>query len=489
MMTSFGRQEGAKRRIRLSTSLPDAKRHETVVVSPKQHDQNPKSLKLQRLPFFAFVLLILVYCCIMCMHRSCRLHFSQDYNNANARQQTRTLQQQQLSITPSSVNINHDQMLHVIQTRFMQHQSHLTELGFARLALFEAFCLPSIMGQTSNNFLWIIRVDPNLNEEILGRMKERFGSKENIILLGSNHNPEGMGRDNTDFDHFLGIERSNEHDSGIVFSGNVTLLREAFERSAASSSSVLLETRLDADDALHKMYVEFIQNQAHKYLMSNYVGEDTSDQIWRMWCIHSNVEWHPLNPYPVSTDEASTGDKSKEEGYLLMYSDKSICTTPGLTFGYGFGTTRSSILEGRRLKHSDIVSTIAHCDGDQKLKCVSRLKELSPGALRARTATSAGMVNIITGDDHLDQSSNGLKQKKGNKQLMQQLSQQDFLWEGVERLFSVTKASARDTRSLIVSRMKFIAADNLRGLCTPGHSCKENGKVLLSAILKQHEDE
>ncbi len=416
----------------------------------------------------------------MCIHRSCQLNFTRDVI-ANERQQTHTLQKQK-SITQTDVNnMNRNRIVHVIQTRFMQHQSHLIELGFARLTLFETFCLPSMLAQTSNNFLWIIRVDPKLNDEILGRIKERIAHRDNIILLGSNHNPEGMGRDNTDFDHFLGLERNhNELESGIVFSGNVTLLQEAFEISAASSSSVLLETRLDADDALHKMYVEFIQNQAQQYLLS-------SDQIWKMWCIHSNIEWHPLNPFPVPTDEEPTDNELKEEGYLLMYSDKSICTTPGLTFGYGMGTTRSSILDGRRLKHSDIVATISRCNDDHKLNCVSRLKELSPGALRARTATSAGMVNIVTGDDRLDQISNGLKQRKDNKQLIQQLKQQDFLWEGVERLFSVTKPSARDVRSYLVSRMNYIAADNLKGLCTPGHSCKENGKVLLTTIMKQNE--
>ncbi len=476
-------QTGAKRRIRLvgqPLSSPDTKRHETVFVSPKQHD--PTSLKLQRLPFYAWLLLMLVYCCIMCIHRSCQFHCSRDRDIiANARQLTRTLQQQQNS-APTAVHMNRNRIVHVIQTRFMQHQSHLLELGFARLALFETFCLPSLLAQTSNNFLWVIRVDPKLNDEIIGRIKQRISHRNNIILLGSNHNPEGMGRDNCDFDQFLGPER-NQNDNeqaGIVFSGNVTLLKEAFEISADSSSSILLETRLDADDALHKMYVEFIQNQAQQYLFS-------SDQIWKMWCIHSNIEWHPLNPFPVSAAEESTENERKEEGYLLMYSDKGICTTPGLTLGFGIGTTRSSILDGKRLKHSDIVKTIPGCNDVHKLNCVSRLEELSPGALRARTATSAGMVNIVTGDDRLDQISNGLKQRKGNKQLIQQLTQQDFLWEGVERLFSVTKSSARDVRSYLLSRMNYIATDNLKGLCTPGHSCKENGKVLLNTIIKQNE--
>jgi hypothetical protein len=466
-----------RRNIRLSPSLDAAankpKRHETGLTLTK-HNQ-PRLSKLQRLPFFVWVLLIFLYCYIMlCTHRSFLMSTS---HNANAVQQT-----MQRS-TPTVINSNQNRIVHVIQTRFMQHQSHLLELGFARLVLFETFCLPSMLEQTSQNFVWIIRVDPSLNEEIIGKMRQLVGGRENILLLGSNHNPEGMGRDNADFERFLGLERNKPQSTGMVLSGNVTLVRGAFERSAASYSSVLLETRLDADDALHMMFVELIQNQAKQYLMRNYVGGEPSDQIWRLWCIHSIVEWHPLNPYPVSTDEASTDDKSNEEGYLLMFSDRQICATPGLTFGYGFAATRSSIVGGNRLKHNDIVGAIAQCDNGVEVKCASRLTELSPGALRARTATSAGMVNIITGDDLIDQSSNGLKQKS-NKQLKRQFFQQGILWKGVGRLFSVTKSSARETRSFIVSRMKYIAADNLRGLCTPGHSCKENGKAVLNAIIK-----
>ena len=463
---------GAKRRVRLSSSSPYGGRRETVTVNPKQQNQTAKASKLKRFPFHMWALLISLYCCIVCLHRS----FLRIATRVPATSQEAVLMQNnKSSSTPTALDVRQGRIVHVIQTRFMQHQPNLIELGFARLALFETFCLPSILGQTGQNFVWIIRVDPNLNEEILKRIRHRISHRENIILIGSNHNPEGMGRDNSDFDHFLGAGRNENESTGKVLGGNATYMKEVFESSAERSTTVLLETRLDADDALHKMYVEFVQNQAQQYLMRN--------SVWRVWCAHSTAEWHPLNPFPVSSNNGVYYDeKVREEGYLLMYSDKGICATPGLTFGYGFNTNRANVLQGRRLRHSDIVTTIPHCDNSVVLECVSRLTALSPGALRARTATSAGMVNIITGNDGLDQRNNGLKQQNANEQLLQQSSKQDLLWKGVGRLFSVTKSSVRDIRTLIVSRMKYIAIENLKGLCTPGHSCKENGKFLLSAI-------
>ena len=76
------------------------------------------------------------------------------------------------------------ELVHVIETRFMQEQYSLLELGLARLALFESFCLPSILTQTNGNFLWIIRADPNLHPLIVKRMQELLKGKPNFILMG-----------------------------------------------------------------------------------------------------------------------------------------------------------------------------------------------------------------------------------------------------------------------------------------------------------------
>lgn len=57
-----------------------------------------------------------------------------------------------------------NEIIHVIHSRFMQNQANLTALLPARLHQFVAFCLPAIVGQKSQNFIWVIKIDPALAE-------------------------------------------------------------------------------------------------------------------------------------------------------------------------------------------------------------------------------------------------------------------------------------------------------------------------------------
>ena len=53
---------------------------------------------------------------------------------------------------PDDIDTDADQdMLHVMTTRFMQNQPTLVNLAKARLLLFEAFCLPTVINQNVSN--------------------------------------------------------------------------------------------------------------------------------------------------------------------------------------------------------------------------------------------------------------------------------------------------------------------------------------------------
>ena len=139
----------------------------------------------------------------------------------------------------------------------MQFQPNLLHLGHARLALFETFCLPSMLSQTNQNFLWVIRTDPDLNPELLQQLIRLLEGRPNFILLGSTDNPPGFSRYelNRPFDEYLFARvKANITLSGLsenkvrefqesmkkygmqsdakatVFSGNLTLLEQAYER-------------------------------------------------------------------------------------------------------------------------------------------------------------------------------------------------------------------------------------------------------------------
>jgi hypothetical protein len=379
----------------------------------------------------------------------------------------------------NAVEIQFTELVHVVETRFMQQQSRLLELGFARLALFEAFCLPSMLSQTNKNFLWIIRADPNLHPSIVDRLQILLRGRQNFILIGSNDNPEGFGRPTPKlpFDMFLRLDNI----TAPVWNGNISLAEEAYERSAAGA--VLLETRLDSDDGLNNDFIERVQEEARKNLMVD--NNNKSQDLWRLWCIDSRIEWHPLNPFP-RRPETEAANKSFPEGYLVYYGEKG-CSTPGLTFGYGHGASRESInsaLGISHLRHDEITKKIRICNkkhDEVEVECVSRLTELKPGAVRARTTTSAGMSNVITGHRDIDKR-NGFSHISKNKNFIAQLSKQDTFWAGLRSWLSVSIQDAQYARSIILGRMQEIAQDNLKGQCTGGHSCKNATQSILGRL-------
>ena len=151
---------------------------------------------------------------------------------------------------------------------------------------------------------------PTLRDKLI----KSLHGKPNYILLGSNYNPEGFGRQNSDsYDEFL-REDSHKDVSGTaqILSGNITLVEQAFMKS--NNGGILLETRLDADDGLHRDFVKTVHSEARHLA-------ESGEELWRIWCINYNVEWHPLDPFPM---DASVKNRKGDEGYLVMYSDPNI---------------------------------------------------------------------------------------------------------------------------------------------------------------------
>lgn len=457
-------------------------------------------LLLRRVPLSVWFISIAMYCCIMYLRMDAHQLPIQNKNDdslrrhlnnspTSERSQTtitehETIPVEKFDIKPEPLRAagtdrkqQLDKIVHVVETRFMQKQSRLLELGFARLALFEAFCLPSMLAQTNKDFVWIIRADPELHPSIVFRLQQLLEGRDNFILIGSNDNPEGYGRPKIPFESFL----RKDNNATTVWSGNISLAEEAYDLSA--DGAVLLETRLDSDDGIHINFIQMVQEEARKNLLIDNSNQ-TSDH-WRLWCIESRIEWHPLSPFP-ETPEILAANETSPNGYLVYYSEKG-CSTPGLTFGYGAEASRDS-LGFDHLRHDEIAAKIAKCnkhsDGPE-VKCVSRLSDLKPGAIRARTTTSAGMANVITGNEELDKK-NPLK-RLSKKEYIQQYFEQQKLWNGAKHLLKISSHSVQFARSIIVERMQEIAADNLSGQCTAGHSCKKGTKKMLESLAQASE--
>ena len=62
--------------------------------------------------------------------------------------------------------------------------------------------------------------------------------------------------------------------------------------------------------------------------------------------------------------------------------------------------------------------------------------------------------------------------------------EQEELWKSTHTAFSVSMTDVRNTRKWILSRASEIAAENLSGQCTKGHSCKEEAKAGLENLIQ-----
>lgn len=318
-----------------------------------------------------------------------------------------------------------DSIVHVIQTRFMQMQPNLVALANARLLLFQAFTLPSIQQQSNTRFLWIIRTDPGLNANTMERLKRLVESVPTAVLVASNQNPEG----------FRGTAIDDITEKSILV-GSLRLVR-AFHKAAETRR--LLETRLDADDALSLDFCATIQELGRTQLLSG----------WRIWCAERHMEWQYISPWAQGT---------------LLGLQTGQCVTPGLTYGYAPGATRSDITI--RNNHASLHKRLTPCTDDLMSSCLARIGRV-PVALRARTPTSAGMERI--------QNDVSLPEAWRDAQ--------PALWRAVPKIFGIQQDSLRRTRSELALFMPSIIQDALNGQCTKGHSCKKSSKLVLESIL------
>ena len=371
-------------------------------------------------------------------------------------------------------------LIHIVQSRFMQEQGPLETLGMARLKLFESFCLPSMVQQTSQNFFWIIKTDPQFTTTAaFGRLVELVEPYDNIYLVASNTNYvfgnaglEGSWRDGKEA---LDLLQSK------IYSGNMTKLKAAM---ALRQVRPILETRLDADDGLHTKFIEYIQTEALFRLRPNDDMDDSSVPNWLYWCSRRHIEWHSSTDGSLSKEQ-ETNAGSPEFGYMNMVQHDKICVTPGVTIGYNTMDDDNIVdvpLYGHDVLYKRVFnssSCYSSGDGDDndsdedgtaspRGPCLELIEDFLFMAIRSRTWTSTGM-------DKVDLPSVDV--------LVQDEDFTEKLWRVSEYAFGVTKTSVMKTQDFLVSNKRAIAAENLLGQCTTGHSCKGSAKEKLRKIV------
>lgn len=352
-------------------------------------------------------------------------------------------------VKPSSIDVWKQEwnssLIHIIHTRFMQEQANLTTLGEARLHLFRVFCLPTMVQQSSQNFVWIVKTDPNLPASLLQALWHELSPYPNIYLVGSlnnfriNHHFPGAWRDGAEP---LDLSRSR------VYTGDRRRLELAM---ALEGALPVLETRLDADDGLHVNFVHALQEMALRTF------ETQTHLRWTYWCARRHMEWHWIDL--AVTDPRKVTDYAFGVLYGTRHED--FCITPGITVGFPVGIRESDV---PIYAHDKIVITIRDeltpdegCGLEKPVQCLQFIENFVFCALRSRTPTSAGMLNVQALDSEIVAPNTWLNYA---------------YWEKIHESFGLKRERMRQMNQFLVENLVEIARENLMGQCTTGHSCK-----------------
>jgi hypothetical protein len=260
-----------------------------------------------------------------------------------------------------------------------------------------------------------------------------------------------------------------------VVSGSFALVQSYHEM---AQTHVVLETRLDADDALSLTFVDKIQRRAHKIWVAKKDEEVVRPEVaannsdWRVWCPGPHINWHFYSPW----------DSKSMTGSLIPMST-TACITPGLTFGF---QVNGKFVDIGVRQHHKFHSHLKTCE-ERPTRCLERLSGGDDGeavALRARAPTSAGMKDVVptTMTNTTIGTSKDLKNalRRGPEE---EESQQSQYWASLPKFFGLNPASIWAMRFRMEANLPAMVADGLIGQCTGGHSCKDSSTVALRSLL------
>lgn len=349
-------------------------------------------------------------------------------------------------------------LIHIVNTRFMQFQGSLTTLGRARLLQFLTFSLPSIIHQSTQQFFWIIKTDPEFTDtDVFREMIEAVQAYPNIYLVASNTNflihpdQRGSWRDGLE-----GIDLL----SSKIYTGDIFKLKQAI---ALREERPVLETRLDADDGLHNLYLETLQTVAKERFADG--SPNGMELKWLYWCPRMHIEWHPSHNSSAS-DEDPTDHPA---GYLKPIRHSKLCITPGITAAYNVGVDSNDV----PIQSHDVLYKAVHnstaCYSTPNTatydeSCLEFVEDPTVNAVRSRAWTSAGMMEIDVDD--------------GQDSAMGQA------WHILRVGFHIDKQMAEKTKKFLSENKRQIAYENLIGQCKGAHSCKDKAKDHLQKLVE-----
>lgn len=165
-----------------------------------------------------------------------------------------------------------------------------------RFDLFERYCLPSIIGQTCQDFQWIVLFDSTTPEKYKERIAEY--QKKCSQLIPVFVRPEG-GR------NFAQIFRDE-------------VVKRVQEFKCSKSSSRVLTTYLDNDDALNERFVEDIQRRADELPDRTFITYDNGYQLFTDYSYMMRIRY-PRNHFMSVVESGEPATLKTIYGYGSHY--------------------------------------------------------------------------------------------------------------------------------------------------------------------------
>ncbi|KAL3943719.1 MAG: hypothetical protein SGBAC_002226, partial [Bacillariaceae sp.] len=359
-------------------------------------------------------------------------------------------------LTPEDVETK--KLVHIIHTRFMQYQPDLKMLGMARLKLFESFCLPTMTNQRSQDYLWIIRADPDLDADVKDGLLLLLKNIQNVVVVGSNEIRKGavdMG--------FRSIDAISDITEESLFYGNLELVQAYYE---AAKTKTLLETNLDADDGLATNFVKRSQEVIMQLFKVNDEKQRRKQRrqqsSWLTLCAGRHAEWQFYVPWDLQDQHGS-----------LKHGSVHVCITAGLTWASQYKAAPRYTESHHLIKKETPACKDEFEQGDDPMSptylahglhedmgCwlqIPTLEHTELTAIRARTPTSTGMSRVTTA---------------ASKWTVEDKTTNDFLWGkvAVGGNFRIRNKQVIETHQYLDDNLPAIVEENLKGQCQKDHS-------------------
>ena len=281
----------------------------------------------------------------------------------------------------------------------------------------------------------------------MNELRQEVGKLPNAVLVGSNQIQDDVR------------SQTKVVKSTAVLEGSYELVM-AYH--TAAQTNPVLETRLDADDALSVHFVEYLQTRASQMLLRAR-KESTNWSSWIVLCAFESLEWQLYSPWDT---ESRVGAVSPAK--------QNFCLTPGLTAVYDISATRSDIPTDRHDKFSRLISP---CGRHRLKNCLEKIALTHrTTSLRARTPTSAGMEHVLTSDGDethdLQRKTDSLHHTRFHQEA----------WRDLTNMFGIDRKAIVQARSKLLENLPDIVDEALQGQCTKGHSCKKSAKKKLQVF-------